>query len=301
MKVLVVGGTGFVGMPLCRELKRRGWDVAILARNVAAAESVLGSRYNIINWLDTSIIPKEALIGANVVINLAGESIGAKRWTSQRKEQILNSRVLTTRRIVDAMRDMESKPEVLVNASAIGYYGPRADEQICESESNGRDFLAHVTKAWEDEAHKAEAIGVRVAVMRLGVVLGDGGALARMITPFKLYFGGPVGSGTQWFSWIHRDDVIGIIILAAENKNLHGPINATATAPLTMKEFSTALGRALGRPSWLPLPGLVLKLALGEMSDILLYGQRVLPCKAVEAGYVFKYESADKALKDIIQ
>ncbi|MHB8841813.1 MAG: TIGR01777 family oxidoreductase [Candidatus Aquicultor sp.] len=300
MKVLVVGGTGFVGIPLCCELNRRGWDVAVLARTVTTAEHALGPGYTIIHWPDTSKIPKEALSGAKAIINLAGESIGDKRWTNRRKEQILSSRVLTTRRIVDAMRDLEEKPEVLVNASAIGYYGPHTDEKLCEDEPNGTDFLANVTKAWEDEAAKAEALGVRVVMVRIGVVLENGGVLARMITPFKLYIGGPVGSGRQWFSWVHRDDLVGIIIAAIENDRLRGPVNATAPTPITMKEFSKQLGRALSRPSWLPLPGFILKIALGEMSDMLLTGQRVLPCKALGAGYIFKYETAEAALSTIL-
>ncbi|MBE0447320.1 MAG: TIGR01777 family protein [Actinobacteria bacterium] len=299
MRAAVTGATGFVGVPLCNELKRSGWEVTVLARNAASAEQALGSGYDIISWTPANEIPHEALRGVDTVINLAGESING-RWTEKRKKRILESRTSVTRRLVEAIGRMDNPPQALINASAIGYYGPRGDEKLCEDEHHGSDFQARVCKAWEEEAFKAERFGTWVVTIRIGVVLGDGGALSRMIIPFKMFAGGPVGNGKQWFSWVHRDDLIGIIKFAAQNHSLRGPVNATAPEPVTMGEFSKILGKVLNRPSWLPVPGFVLKAGLGEMSDMLLNGQRVIPRKALDAGYEFKYGSAEEALRNIL-
>jgi len=192
------------------------------------------------------------------------------------------------------------KPKVLISASAIGYYGPHEDEYVTEDTPPGTDFLSEVCKAWEAEALKAEGLGVRVVLLRIGVVLeSDGGALTRMTIPFRFFLGGPVGSGKQWFSWIHRDDVVGIIKYSLENESISGPINLTAPEPVTNKEFSSALGRALRRPSWFAVPGFVVKLTLGELGNVLLTGQRVLPEKALKVGYQFKYPKVNEALRAI--
>jgi NAD dependent epimerase/dehydratase family enzyme len=348
MRVAAIGATGFIGIPLCKELLRAGFEVTVFARSVDSVRQKLGSGYDIVEWDAASEIPLQYLSDVDAVINLAGESIGDGRWSKERKERILNSRVSTTKRIVEALERLDKlsgnkksgrkaenkkrddsastgdshssnemnelseadsdvigkvvgKPEVLINASAIGYYGPRKDEKLCEDGSSGDDFLASVCVAWENEAMKAERLGVRVVRVRTGVVLGESGALKRMLTPFKLFAGGPVGSGSQWLSWIHKDDEIGIIIHALQNQNISGAINATAPEPATMKQFSKILGSVLKRPSWLPVPGFVLKLGLGEMSCLVLTGQRVLPCKALGTGYTFKFKSLNAALQDILK
>lgn len=300
MKAAIVGATGFIGVPLCHELKQDGWKVTVLARNANSAEKALGPGYNIVSWTPDTDIPKGTLEDADVVINLAGESIGKGRWTDERKRKILESRINTTSKLVDAIKRLDKRPEVLINASAVGYYGPRGDETLCENEKAGNDFLAGVCKAWEEESLKAKRLRVRVVPIRIGVVLGDGGVLRRMITPFKLFAGGSLGSGKQWFSWIHRDDLIGIIKYVARKQSISGPVNATSPRPVTMGEFTKALGRVLHRPSWFPVPGAFLKMGLGEASVMVLKGQRVLPCKLLESGYEFKFESLEGALRDVL-
>jgi hypothetical protein len=238
----------------------------------------------------------------DAVVNLAGESIASGRWTKTRKERIMSSRTNITRALVQSMQNANPKPKVLISASAIGFYGPRIAEFVTEDAPPGTDFLADVCKAWEAEALKAEDMGVRVVLVRIGGVLeSDGGALPKMIMPFKFFLGGPIGSGKQWFSWIHRDDITGIIKYALENELISGPVNLTAPEPVTNKEFSSALGRAISRPSWLPVPGFIIKITLGELGDILLTGQRVLPEKALKAGYKFKHPDVDEALRAIFE
>ena len=311
VRIVVAGGTGFIGAPLCRELANGGHEIIVLSRSVASAQKTLddgvrtgrhGTRIKVVRWdPGAGEIPLAAIDGADAIVNLAGESIASGRWTRNRKERILNSRVESVRGLVEAARRAARPPKVLVNASAIGFYGPHGDEEIREDHPPGNDFLARICVAWEAEAKKAEAHGLRAVLIRIGVVLGEsGGALAQMATPFRLFAGGPIGTGRQWFSWIHRDDVIGILRLALEHEEVRGPVNATGPEPLTMRDFSGTLGRVLGRPSWLPVPEFILRAALGEMSDMLLTGQRVLPAKAIAAGYQFRFETAEAALRDIL-
>jgi uncharacterized protein (TIGR01777 family) len=299
MRIIVIGATGFIGAPLCKELIEAGHDVTVFVRNFESAKRKLGNAVNYLEWDASKKIPLDALRKVDAIINLAGESIGDGRWTTERKKRIIDSRVLTTRRIVEAIQGSR-QPLTIINASAIGYYGARKDEKLCEDGSCGKDFLASVCAAWEEEAIEAEAFGVRVVIIRTGVVLGDGGALKRMLLPFKMYVGGPVGNGSQWLSWIHKDDEVGVIMHALQNQEISGPINATAPDPVTMRQFSETLGAVLNRPSWLPVPGFVLRLAMGEMSDMVLTGQRVLPCKALDTGYKFKFDSLNKALTNIL-
>ncbi|MDA8234089.1 MAG: TIGR01777 family oxidoreductase [Clostridia bacterium] len=302
MRILITGGSGFVGRRLCRELLTSGYQVVVLVRNLVRARRFLDNRVRIVEWQGPDKdIPAGAFDGVDGVINLAGESIGSGRWTKAKKNRILESRVQTTRAIVKALAKLEVKPGVLVSASAVGYYGPRQDEEITENASPGQDFLAGVCRAWEAEAYKAEEIGVRVATVRIGVVLGEGGALERMIPAFELYLGGPLGTGQQWFSWIHVDDLARMIRFIIENPGLQGPVNGTAPEPLTMGNFCTVLGRVMDKPSWLPVPAFVLRLALGEMAEMVLYGQRVLPRKALEAGFEFRYPSAEEALTAVLK
>lgn len=293
MKVLITGGTGFIGGALSRELKNSGHNVIVTTRRRTDSKEKL-------TWNLPTLIPSDTMSNIDAVVNLAGEPIAAGRWTKKRKQLIMSSRTNITRALVQSMQNANPKPKVLISASAIGFYGPCRDEFVTEDTPPGTDFLADVCKAWEAEALKAEELGVRVVLVRIGGVLeSDGGALPKMIMPFKFFLGGPIGSGKQWFSWIHRDDITGIIKYALENELISGPINLTAPEPVTNKEFSSAIGRAISRPSWLPVPGFIVKITFGELGDILLTGQRVLPEKALKAGYKFKYPDVDGALRTI--
>jgi uncharacterized protein (TIGR01777 family) len=301
LKALIFGGTGFIGKHLCNELLSAGYKVSIVSRNPHKAGSA-GSGAEVVQWsVSAGPLPVELLEDVTVIINLAGESIGNRRWTQPVKEEILNSRVQITQAIVNAVKQQRVLPKVLLNASAIGFYGPRGDAEITEGTPAGQDFLAKVCRAWEEEAFQAQTADVRVVVVRTGVVIGDAGALTRMMIPFRFYIGGPMGTGAQWMSWIHIKDLTRLIRFAVENENMHGPVNATAPEPVQMKDFCNTLGQVMGRPSWLPVPGFLLKVVLGEMSDMLLNSQRVLPDKILKEGFVFWFPALKNALEDIIR
>jgi uncharacterized protein (TIGR01777 family) len=239
--------------------------------------------------------------GADAVVNLAGENIGDKRWTAERKQRIIGSRLNATNALVQAIAKAKRKPSVMVSSSAIGYYGPHGDEIVTEKDPAGNDFLAQTTKQWEEAAKQVEAHGVRLVLLRNGIVLEQGGgALKKMLLPFRLFAGGPIGSGKQWFSWVHRDDVVGLILFALQNKEVKGALNATAPEPQTMKDFCATLGKVMRRPSWAPVPAFVLKIVLGELSEMVLNGQRVVPAAAEKAGYKFKYRTSEPALSAIL-
>ncbi|HLK10526.1 MAG TPA: TIGR01777 family oxidoreductase [Candidatus Binatia bacterium] len=291
MRVVVTGATGLIGRALCRALAGAGHAPAGVGRRPALvpAPTVTWDRLG------------EALRDAQAVVNLAGEPIAARRWTRAQKARIRDSRVLATRALVEGMAAASPRPTVLVSASAVGWYGPRGDEPLDETAAPGEGFLAEVCRAWEGEALRAEALGVRVVLLRIGVVLApDGGALARMLIPFRAGLGGPLGNGRQWVSWVHRDDVVGLVLAALATDVWRGPVNATAPAPVTNRDFARALGRVLGRPAVLPAPALALRLALGEMASMLLTGQRVLPKVAEERGYAFRHPGLAAALEACI-
>lgn len=299
MNILVAGGTGFIGGRLLEALKRDGHAVTLLTRNAAKADCFRKIGCSILLWSDPAW-PK-ALESADAVINLSGEGVADARWSAARKEKILSSRVDSTRALVEAMKKAPVRPKVLVNASAVGFYGPRNDEGIDERSAAGRSFLSEVCVAWEREALKAEALGARVVLLRIGVVLGaGGGALTRMLLPFRLGLGGRLGSGEQWFPWVHVDDVVGLAREALTNTALKGPVNAVAPGSATNAEFTAALGRALHRPTIAAVPGFALKIILGEMSEMMLTGQRALPAAAQKAGYRFKYPQIKECLGEII-
>ena len=287
MRVLVAGGTGFIGRPLSRALTAAGHRVIVVSREPGRA--LPGA----VGW--------EQLAGAvgasDALVNLAGDPIAAGRWTAARKARIRDSRVGTTGRLVEAASGAARRPTVLVNASAVGYYGPHGDEVLDETAPPGTDFLARVCEAWEREALRAEALGIRVVRLRLGVVLApDGGALGRMLPPFRAFVGGPLGSGRQWMSWIQRDDVIDLVLAVLEDERYRGPLNATAPRPVENRDFARALGRALGRPAWLAVPAPVLRLVLGELADMLLTGQRVVSLAAERLGYRWRHPDLPGAL-----
>jgi len=288
VRVLLTGGTGFVGAPLCRALQAAGHAVTVVSREPAQADGTA------IGWDAVG-----RAVGENdALVNLAGEPLAARRWSPAQKRRILESRVGATRALVEAAAGAPRRPAVLVSASAVGYYGPRGDEPLDETAGPGRDFLAEVCEAWEREALRAEQLGVRVIRLRLGIVLArDGGALARMQPPFRAFVGGPLGSGRQWMSWIHRDDATGLVVEALDNEAYCGALNATAPQPVTNRDFARALGQVLARPAWLPVPAVVLRLALGEMADMLLTGQRVLPAVAERLQYHWRHPELGGALR----
>lgn len=297
MPIVIAGGSGFLGQPLARALAQDGHEVVILTRR-SPAMGRDGSRA--VEWTpDGSVGPWAATVsGAAAVINLAGESIAAKRWTVAQKQRIRDSRVLATRSLAGAIERAPTPPAVFISGSATGYYGPLGDEIVTEEHRAGTDFLAHVAVDWEAEAMTAQA-RTRVVCVRTGIVLArDGGALPKMLPPFRVGAGGPVGSGRQYWSWIHRQDWIDLVRFAIRDPAVTGPLNATAPAPVTNAEFARALGRVLRRPAVMPAPAFALKLLLGEMAEaLLLSGQRAVPAKAERLGYAFTFARLDDALR----
>lgn len=301
MRIVITGGTGLIGSALARELGGAGHDVVILARD-AARTGPLPPGTRAVQWDGrTAAGWAELLDGDTAIVHLAGESIGAGRWTAAKKRRIRESRVESGRAVLAAVRQAAGKPRVLLQGSAVGYYGRRGDEVVTEPQPPGEDFLASVCVDWEASTAEAEALGVRRVVLRTGVVLsGAGGALPRMALPFRLMGGGWLGNGRQWFPWIHIADEVGAIRFLLEREDARGPFNLAAPRPLTNRDFSRALGRALHRPVLAPMPSLALRLVLGEMADMLLYGQRAVPHRLLEHGYVFRHPEALAALRDLL-
>ena len=300
MKVLVTGATGFVGRRLCEVLKQRGHSVVALSRNSVTAKQSLPFIDQAFDWQPVSEPPpQEAFDGVGGVIHLLGETVQG-RWNAAKKVAIRDSRVIGTRNLVAGIARLESRPKVLVSASAIGYYGDRGDEELSEESAPGNDFLAAVSQAWESEAVAAERLGVRVVLARVSVVLASGGgALEAMLLPFKLGAGGPLGSGRQWWSWIHRDDLAGMMIQLLEG-DFRGAVNGAAPNPVRQKEFARVLGKVLRRPAFMPAPAFALKIALGGFSAELLSSKRVLPKAAEKIGFSFRYPELEGALREAL-
>ncbi len=300
MKVLVTGATGFVGKRVVEQLLAGGDEVVVLTRNIAKAALSLGSECKYFLWSDTSVAPgPEVFEGVDGIINLMGEGIADKRWDDDQKKKIYDSRIIGTKKLIEGFRSLDKKPAVLISTSAVGIYGNRGQEEIQEDSSLGSDFLATVCKDWELEANRAKEYKLRVAIIRTGVVIGrNGGALKKMLPIFKLGAGGPVGSGTQFMSWIHVDDLALMYVEALRNPSIQGVLNGTAPYPTTSKEFAKVLGRVLKRPAFAPAPAFALKLAFGEMSQVLLEGQKVLPLRFKENKFRFRYPTLEMALKE---
>jgi uncharacterized protein (TIGR01777 family) len=304
MKIAITGATGFIGSRLVEQLQAQGHQVLVLSRNPAAALRVF-PKMAFPNLEIVAYMPLESgdwqrsLSGCNGVVNLAGEPI-SERWTGERKQSILNSRKLGTQKVVEAIAQANPRPQVLVNASAIGYYGTSETATFDESSTPGNDFLAEVCQAWEGEAHKVEQAGVRLVILRFGIVLGMGGAIAKMLTPFKLFAGGPIGTGNQWFSWVHREDVVRLILQALTQSTMAGTFNATAPNPVRMTEFCQTLGDVLHRPSWLPVPSFAIEALLGDGAKVVLEGQQVLPKRTQETGFQYQYPSLKPALEEVM-
>lgn len=297
MHVLVTGGSGFIGRPLCSSLLDCDHRVSVLTRSRDKARAALPSSVSCVERLD------ELSSAVDGCINLAGENLGAGRWTSARKRAFVDSRIRTTRYLVDFFAAQAQRPQVLVSGSAIGWYGARGDEPLSEDASPGApdEFTVQLCSAWENEAQRAKALGMRVCCVRTGIVLErDGGSLAQMLLPFRLGLGGPIGDGRQWLSWIHRADLVALLIWLLTTPSASGVYNGTAPHPVTNRDFAGAMGRALRRPAVMPMPGPVLRILMGEMARIVLTGQRVLPQRALQQGFVYRYPELDSALAAIL-
>lgn len=301
MKIVLIGATGFIGMPLCWALARAGHELVVLARDPERAAAQLPKGTEVPAWRsDGDGEWTEALAQTDAVVNLAGESIGGRRWSPEVKQRLRSSRIDTTRTIVEALRKVERPEIALLNASAVGYYGDTGDRVVTEESGPGDGFLAQLCTDWEAEACRAEEFGHRVVRLRTGVVLGEGGALEKMVLPFRLFVGGPLGSGRQWMPWILLIDAVGMIVWALENAAVTGPLNVCAPTPVTMRELAHTLGRVLHRPSFFPVPAFALRLMVGEFAEYLLAGQRALPQTAQKLGYRWQYPDLEEALRAVL-
>ncbi len=297
MKVLITGATGLIGKALQEKLLAKGHELLLASRKPDGDDST-------IQWsVEDGFADLRKLEGVDAVIHLAGENVSGLRWTDEKKKAIRDSRVLGTKNVVDAISGLERKPEVFIAASAIGFYGERGDEELTETSGAGKGFLADVSKEWESESRRAEDAGIRTVLLRTGIVLSkDGGALATMLTPFKLGVGGVVGSGKQWMSWISLEDEVDIIVFALENEKVRGAINAVSPNPVTNEEFTKTLGEVLYRPTFLPLPEFAVSMIFGEMGDaLLLASTKVVPKRLLDAGFEFKYPELKTAIEKAVE
>jgi uncharacterized protein len=293
-KIIISGGTGFIGTQLVHKLIEKGYEVFIISRT----NNPSFNDTKTITWDSLGVNDFENIVG---VINLAGASIAGKKWSDEYKKVILESRIKTTGKLVSLISKAQKAPKCFINASAVGYYGDRGDEILSEKSSKGMGFLAKVCSEWEKEAVKASKY-TRTVMSRIGVVLDKNeGALAKMLLPFRLFIGGPLGSGEQYFPWIHIKDIVGLFVFAIENDSVEGPVNFAAPNPVTMKEFSSQLGRSMSRPAFFKVPEFALKLMLGESAEMLTNSQRVQPEKALKLGYNFNYSEISPALNELMQ
>jgi uncharacterized protein len=305
MKIAVTGATGFVGKRLVERLQAEGHHVLVLTRKPDQAKQVFpAASFPNIKIVGYSPLEsgdwQQSLTGCDGVVNLAGAPIAESRWTPERKQEILESRTIGTQKIVEAIAKANPKPTVLVNSSAIGYYGTSETQTFDETHSPGNDFLAQVCQAWEAEATKVKESGTRLVILRTGIVLGMGGALAKLLLPFRMFAGGPLGSGRQWFSWIHRDDLVNLILRALVQPDMEGVFNATAPNPVRMSELCQTLGQLMNRPSWLPVPDFALEMLLGDAAQVVLQGQQVLPKRTQASGFEYQYPTVKQALAEIL-
>lgn len=310
MIILITGATGLIGKVLSARLQDEGHQVRILSRRGGGAGEIgqpgtYGERQGLQSWRwdpERECPPAGALEGVEAVVHLAGEPVASGRWTPELKQRIRDSRIIGTRKLVEGLKLMSVPPAVLVGASAVGYFGDRGDEVLDETAPAGKGYLSEVCQEWEAEYLPAEQAGVRVAMIRIGVVLSrEGGALEKMLLPFRLGLGGRLGSGRQWFPWIHIDDLVGLIHSAIFNAEIRGPLNGAAPGSVTNEGFTRSLAAALDRPVFLPVPAAAIRILVGEMAAVLLASQRVVPAAALAAGYHFKFPDVQEALHDILQ
>lgn len=300
MKAVIAGGTGLIGRVLTEELLARGYQVYILTRQPEHKQSSDQLQY--VKWLSENARPEAELQEARIFINLAGEPLNSGRWSDERKRRIISSRLSSTKEMLRIMRNIPVQPDVFINASAIGYYPPSFSDTFTEaSQAAGRNFLASTVQLWEEAALQAESIGIRTVLTRFGIILEkSGGALQRMVLPYKWFAGGKIGSGHQWMSWIHIKDAARAIVFAIEHTDISGPVNLTAPAPERMNGFGRTLSKVLHRPHWLSVPKLALQALLGEMSSLVLEGQRVLPEKLLDHDFDFQHPTLQSALEDLL-
>lgn len=298
MRIAITGGTGFVGQALIKNLLELGHEIFVLTRRPHQFEAA--ERITYVGWLAEGSEPLRELEQIDIVINLAGESINT-RWTETGKRKILASRLEATEAVISLLKGLKQKPKALINASAIGYYGTSLTDTFTEETGTaGHDFLAETVRQWEEKAKEATELGIRTCYCRFGIILDKSkGALPPMALPYKFFVGGTVGSGEQWMSWIHIDDVINALLFVIEHHSISGPVNFTSPKPVRMKTLGQTIGRALRRPHWMPAPAFALKMLLGEMSLLVLEGQRVIPENLQKHGYQFQYTQIDEALADI--
>lgn len=299
-RVIITGGTGLIGRALAAELVDAGYDVVVLSRNPQRARG-LPPGVQVVAWDGRTAAGWGSLAdGAFAMVNLAGENIAGGRWTAERRRRIRQSRLDAGHAVVEAVRAAARKPAVVVQASGVGYYGPHGDEEVTEEAPPGSDFLGRLAVEWEASTAPVEEMGVRRVIVRTGVVLSrEGGALTRLALPFRFFLGGPLGSGRQWVPWIHIADEVRAIRFLLEREEARGPYNLVAPQPMTNRDLARALGRFLRRPAWLPVPAPALQLALGELSAVLLTGQRALPKRLLEAGFVFRFPEVESALHNL--
>ena len=298
--ILIAGGSGFLGRLIIQELLKRNYTVTVLTRSVKNTSKLFGNSVGAVDWNDKNEIISQLEQSASV-INLAGANVMGKRWSVSYKKLIMSSRLDTTRFLLDCLKETKSGVASFISASAIGYY-PRSDSEVFDEDSPpGDSFLSGVTKDWEEESKKVELLGIREVRIRMGIVLDkSGGALKRMLLPYKLFIGGPIGSGKQLFSWVHADDVVNLYIKAIEDKIFRGAINAVSPNPVTMQIFAITLGKVMKRPSLIRVPAFLLKLILGEASIEILSGTKIYPKRTIELGYKFKYENLQDALENLL-
>jgi len=305
-RILITGGTGLIGKRIVSELCSQGAFVKILTRDISKVKSMFPKNFTIeaynLDDYKTPLLLKKIIEETDVIINLAGANVGEKRWTEEFKSEIYNSRIDITKLLVDAVKLSENKPECFITSIGVGIYGFRGDEIINEESESGDDFLANVCVDWEAEAMKASEYGVRVVSLRTGIVLDKNeGALPKLLMPFKFFIGAYQGDGKQWFSWIHIDDIVNMLLFIIENKNISGAINGTSPEPVTNKMLAEEIGKIKNTKLLIPVPSVILKIAVGEFAENLLTGQKVIPVKAVKNGFEYKYPVLKEALLDLIK
>ncbi|MBP9580535.1 MAG: TIGR01777 family protein [Ignavibacteriaceae bacterium] len=301
-RIIVTGATGLIGQKLVSALIERGDEVIIFSRDITKAKTIIPNANEYVEW--DYIKPelwKTKLDNSDAVVHLAGTNLFAKRWNDSFKNEVLKSRQISTKNLVDAIKSCSNKPQVFISASGVGYYGDCGDTILDETSSSGNDFLAEVCKVWEGESKRVEDAGVRSVQIRTGLVLStEDGALKQMLPPFKFYIGGPLGNGKQWASWLHIEDIIGIYLHAIENTELRGAVNAASPNPVRMNEFTNTLGNVLHRPSLFPVPKFILRLVIGEAAEVVTASQRVDVQKLLNSDYKFKFDFIKEALKDLL-
>lgn len=301
-KITITGATGLIGTALCHTLIGRGDEVTIFTRNIDSGKKILGDKLTYVKWdYRRPIEWQDSLKDQDAVIHLAGANLFGKRWTEKYKKIIIESRELSTRNLVAALRSVPNKVKVLISSSGVGYYGSRGEKILTEKSNLGNDFLANVCDVWEREAEKASEIGIRTAMLRQGIVLSDeGGALTKFLPPFKFFIGGALGNGKQWFPWIHIDDLIAIYLFVLDNAEISGPVNVVSQETVRMNEFAKTLGKILKRPSIFNVPEFALRLLVGEAASTIVSSQRVIPKKLMDHGFKFKFENLEEALSDLL-